>query len=153
MFNKELIGVPEPITVGDLESLMDLENSAFPIDHWSEELMMQHFREHPEGFRVIRAGKRVVGYIFIDKISDTEGLISSVAVLDEFRGLGLGETLVRLGMDLLKQQGFTRIILRTRVDNEPMKALTKKLGFQVRKTITNFYAENGDALEMELSYD
>ena len=151
MYNKELIGVPEPITVGDLESLMDLENSAFPIDHWSKDLMMRHFRENPEGFRVIRVGKRVVGYIFTDRISDTEGLISSVAVLEEFRGLGLGETLVRLGVDLLKKQGFMSIIVRTRVDNEPMKALAKKLGFQVRKTIPNFYTENGDALEMELS--
>lgn len=52
-----------------------------------------------------------------------------IGVLDGFRGMGIGEALMRAALDLAKRKGLTRIELTVRENNTRAIELYKKLGF------------------------
>lgn len=147
----------EPLREEDIPSLLELEQQAFPFDQWSEDAIRKEHSYIPQRFTVIKYGTTVVAYVHTqvgyDNPADgpeTDGIIESIAVLREYRRMGLGERLIRFGIDQLKQRGAQRILFRTRVTNKPMIQLGLKLGFHPTQVIHNFYpSDDGDALEMK----
>lgn len=54
-----------------------------------------------------------------------------VGVIKSFRGMGIGEDLIKTAIELAKLKGLTRIELQVRESNKPAIALYEKLGFSV----------------------
>lgn len=54
-----------------------------------------------------------------------------VGLAEAFRGKGLGDPLVRLGLRHMVAAGARRVILYVEADNEPAVAAYEKLGFDV----------------------
>jgi ribosomal protein S18 acetylase RimI-like enzyme len=54
-----------------------------------------------------------------------------VGVIQEYRGQGIGEALLRKAIELAKLKGLTRIELTVREHNTKAIALYKKLGFEI----------------------
>lgn len=91
--------------------------------------------------------ERGIGYL--KKFIIKKGHVVSIAVLEEFRGQGIGRTLMLLGMEAMrKHYGAKEVYLEVRVTNTPAIRLYEKLGFVKVKRITGYYSDGEDAFVM-----
>jgi RimJ/RimL family protein N-acetyltransferase len=60
-----------------------------------------------------------------------------IGVIAEYRGQGIGESLMRAAIEHAKKIGLTRVELTVREPNNPAYHLYKKLGFEVEGTKRN----------------
>ncbi len=93
----------------------------------------------------------VVGYICPMLLLD-EGHILNVAVRGDFRGHGIGKSLVKRVLGDCLERGAAFVSLEVRPSNREAIALYKQLGF-VETGLRKRYYENGeDAILMEYIY-
>jgi ribosomal protein S18 acetylase RimI-like enzyme len=90
----------------------------------------------------------IVGYALCNNVYPTGPLLRSVAVLPEWRGRGLGGFLLREIEKYFNVRGANKIVLHCKVDN-PAQKLYFNAGYRVTARIKNYYAPEGDGLEME----
>lgn len=91
----------------------------------------------------------IVGYALAstDVYSDGSPLLRSIAVMPEWRGQGLGRFLLD-EINKYYAGRVPRILLHTKIDN-PAQKLYFDAGYRVRTRLKNYYAPEGDGLEME----
>lgn len=140
---------PIKLQSNDIPSLMELERAAFPSDQWSEEQIKDEFLNHPDGFRIIKKGDKVIAYIYFQK--EEEGIIYSLAVDKKERRTGLGKLLMEIAVNTLSKQRVPKVVLYTRENNLPMISLSKKLGFKIVDKIDNYYPKSGTAIVLNLA--
>lgn len=92
-------------------------------------------REHHKIFVAEDENHRFLGYLFVGKGSNMltgkdHGYIYDIFVKKEFRGKGIGKTLLNKAQSYCKKVGFSRILLMVSVENENAAGLYKKLGFK-----------------------
>lgn len=90
-------------------------------------------------YLIATKNNKIMGWILIgsskDQFTDMlNGFIYELFVIEEFRGNGISELLMRAGIDHLKQDGYSEIRLSVFAENQAIK-LYEKLGFSI-KTIT-----------------
>lgn len=78
-------------------------------------------------------GNKMIATIFLDEYSKDTVKIKSVAILEEYRGKGLGKYLMDYVENIARQRGYTKSILMGRVSAEKFY---HKLGY---KTISDPY--------------
>ena len=75
----------------------------------------------------------------------------SIAVLEEFRKQGIGETLLLKGMQSMKEDyGAPEFILEVRISNTAAIAMYKKHNCKIIKTLSGYYRDGEDAYMMAL---
>jgi ribosomal-protein-alanine N-acetyltransferase len=94
----------------------------------------------------------IVGYS-ASVLRGSEGHIISIAVHPNYRGIGIGERLLRENVKQLKDLGAKRVILEVKVDNIQALNLYRKLGFKIVKTLKNYYWDGADAYRMTLNVE
>ena len=119
-----------------------------------------HSTRFPEAFAVAEIQGQVVGYIMcrlehgfsdIKKLRFArKGHIVSVAVMPEFRMLGVGYGLVERALSALSAQKADECYLEVRVTNTPAINLYKKMRFDVTRTIPRYYYDGSDAYVMSI---
>lgn len=137
--------------------LLALDQKTFPKDPWYEEAYRRALKKENTRIRMIRDGESLVGYFFIciekiklpNKEKVLAGEVTSIAVDEKYRGLGLGECLLREAVSELWQMGAPKIIVHTRLSNTNVQNLNRKLGFTTFGIIKDYYGDE-DALLMEL---
>ena len=75
---------------------------------------------------------QVVGWCDICRIGRpvyAHGGVLGMGIVEEHRGKGIGEALMRAALDLAQKCGLSRVELTVRADNERAIALYRKLGF------------------------
>lgn len=93
----------------------------------------------------------LVGYIMFWLI-DSEAQINNVAVHPDYRGLGVGEALMRFALAKIRDLGGVTAVLEVRVSNAPARTLYEKLGFRVVGRRKGYYHRPPeDALVMVLN--
>jgi ribosomal-protein-alanine N-acetyltransferase len=143
---------------GDMTDVIAINWAALP-EHYSDSFFEERLRESPETFLVAEdeAGK-IKGYIMC-RIEygfsnlkryglARKGHIVSVAVLEEYRRVGLGRALVEEAMEGMKQRGCSEAYLEVRVTNQPAVLLYEKLGFRTVATHHGYYRDGEDAYLM-----
>ena len=136
------------MTIDDLDAVMEIEHESFTIP-WSREAFINEIQQnHLSTYIVMEDDQRVVGYCGVWLVVD-EAHITNVAVLPSYRGLGLGEGLMRKIMDIAKEVGARVMTLEVRVSNQAAQHLYRKLGFQDGGIRKRYYSDNQeDALVM-----
>lgn len=76
-------------------------------------------------------GDDLAGFHWVKKHTPELQEIYVVGLAEAFRGKGLGDPLVRLGLRHMVAAGARRVILYVEADNEPAVAAYEKLGFDV----------------------
>lgn len=144
---------PEALTEEDIPSLLLLETEAFGDDSWSEKSIRAEHEMIPPRFSIIKDGMTIAGYVHVqighDSPTDgpeTDGIIGSIAVAKSHQGRGLGELLLKHGIQQLTQRGALRVHLRTSTSNEPMQGLANKLGFEEIGRNEGYYQDGTDAI-------
>nr|WP_295975389.1 ribosomal protein S18-alanine N-acetyltransferase [uncultured Bacillus sp.] len=136
------------MNLDDLDQIMVVEHESFALP-WSRvafynELVQNQFAK----YMVIEVDEKVVGYCGVWIVTD-EAHITNIAILQEYRGRKLGETLLRRIMDLAKEKGARTMTLEVRVSNNIAQSLYRKLGFQGGAIRKSYYTDNHeDALVM-----
>jgi ribosomal-protein-alanine N-acetyltransferase len=78
-----------------------------------------------------------------------KGHVVSRAVLEGYRRKGIGESLMKKGMDSMRDDyGAKEVYLEVRVSNEPAIRLYEKLGFKKVKVIEGYYSDGENAYLM-----
>ena len=91
---------------------------------------------------------RVIGFAGTWIVLD-EAHVTNVAVLEEYRGQGIGKKLTQALMQYAANLGVTYATLEVRRSNERAQNLYKTLGFQYVGVRKRYYEDNGeDALLM-----
>ncbi|HKW05391.1 MAG TPA: ribosomal protein S18-alanine N-acetyltransferase [Nitrososphaerales archaeon] len=143
---------------GDLPEIIAINWAALP-EHYSDSFFDERLRESPETFLVVEdENQKIQGYIMcrIEYGFSTlkkyglarKGHIVSVAVLEEYRKMGLGRALVEESMEGMRQRGCSEAYLEVRVSNEPAVSLYLKLGMRTVATHHGYYRDGEDAYLM-----
>lgn len=141
----------------DLEQVMHINRTCLP-ENYSAYFFIELYMNYPEAFLVAEVGERVVGYIMcrIETGFSGFGLIKrghviSIAVLPEYRRMGIGEALLREALRaMVEHYGVKECYLEVRVSNTPAINLYKKIGFEVDRIIRGYYADGENAYLMRV---
>ena len=141
----------------DLPSVVEINIASLP-EHYSDYFFESILKELPESFIVAEADQRVVGYImckiefgfsnfrklgFVKK-----GHVVSIAVLREFRGKGIGKSLMLEAINGLAVRKTDEIYLEVRVSNDLAVKMYQSLGFLIKSRLRSYYRDGEDAYLM-----
>jgi mycothiol synthase len=124
----------------DEETLVDLQNTAFgenwgfapnTVDEISARVSLD--RSSPDGIIFVVDGDRPIAYNWTLQASNSHksvGWVAMTGVHPDYRGMGLGRTVVIAGMEYLVSQGVDGIELEVDSANTAARELYLKLGFE-----------------------
>jgi len=141
----------------DLDAVMNINRVCLP-ENYAPYFFIDTFNTLPNAFIVAESQGLVVGYIMCrleHGFSDLKklrfarkGHIVSVAVMPEYRNLGIGYSLVRQALLSFSENRSDECYLEVRVSNYPAINLYRKMGFEVARTIPRYYFDGSDAYVM-----
>jgi ribosomal-protein-alanine N-acetyltransferase len=158
----ELPYVVEPMTLADLDSIMEIERIAFSTP-WSarayryeitqnEQSIMLVVRPatHPRGpvaklreWLEPARPSSLVGYAGLWLLLH-EAHVCTIAVHPERRRQGLGELLLIALLDQAMERGARQATLEVRVTNLAAQGLYHKYGFEIVSVRKRYYSDNGE---------
>lgn len=135
--------------ISDITGVYNVETSCFPTP-WSLASITYDIFENPLSLYVVaEEGDSIIGFCGLHCIYD-EGHIMNLAVLEEYRGTGAGEKLLRKLIELAPPE-VRNYTLEVRKSNIRAISLYKKLGFKIFGVRRGYYSDNDeDALIMWL---
>lgn len=140
------------MTAPDLAQVAALERQCFSTP-WSPKVFEEELENELALYFVAAEGAVICGYIGFWKIVD-EGHITNVAVLEQYRGRGIGGRLIAQAIDTARAAGLKLLTLEVRRSNAPAIALYKKYGFVELGFRKRYYHDpEEDALIMTLYLD
>jgi len=94
------------------------------------------------------AADAIVGYVIAHRRKNV-GRIMTLDVLPQARGFGLGSRLMEICEQRLRSSSCDLVYLETAVNNEPALRLYQKLGYEILRTIPEYYSSHAlDAFRM-----
>ena len=131
------------MTREDLDAVTAIEEATFAIP-WSRESFRQELERNVAArYLVAETNGRVVGYAGAWVILD-ESHITNIAVLEAFRGRGIGKQLTKALLQYLSNLGASYATLEVRVSNERAQHLYRSLGFVSVGKRKRYYEDNGE---------
>jgi ribosomal-protein-alanine N-acetyltransferase len=132
----------------DLLAVHRIEQSAFP-QPWPFSAFERYLGQ--PGFLVAtaQADERVLGYVVADSVPNHGrplGHVKDIAVREDFRGRGIGTTLLERALGVLRSQGAASVKLEVREGNDTARRLYREHGFEHRRTVPRYYSDGEDAL-------
>ena len=133
----------------DLPRVMQIELSTFSMP-WSESTFRGLLRRSDSDLFVAELRGAVAGYSVFWAVTD-QGELGNVAVAEEYRGRGIGRTLVDAVLERAAERGVHEIFLEVRRSNDGAQNLYRTLGFAQVGQRKNYYLEPAeDAIVMRL---
>jgi len=125
----------------DVFTVYQLEQAIFP-DPWSIHAFWMELQQDEFGVNLVAtADKEIVAYT-ISRIFADELHLFNIAVKSEFRGLGLGKTILWLIIKIASQQNIKNFYLEVRKSNLAAIDLYKKFGFEIIGIRKQYYFHN-----------
>lgn len=128
----------EPMQEKGIKEIAELEKISFSVP-WSEDGLRAELTNETAHFLVASVQGKVLGYIGVHEICG-EAYITNVAVLPEYRRLGIGETLIDAATHGAEMRNCDFISLEVRISNVPAIELYKKEGYNIVGQRKNFYS-------------
>lgn len=127
----------------DLDAVTAIEQATFAVP-WSRESFRQELERNVAArYLVAETDGLVVGYAGAWVILD-ESHITNIAVLEAYRGRGIGKRLTGALLQYLSNLGACYATLEVRVSNERAQNLYKGLGFVNVGKRKRYYEDNGE---------
>ena len=131
----------------DAHEFAVIDEECFSVP-WSEKSFEDEYKNDIAIYFSARSDGKCVGYAGFWQVSG-EGDITNVAVLEDFRRMGIGSLLMEAVIDKSKKLGLSIITLEVRSSNISAQGLYKKYGFEVIGVRKRYYSDNNeDALIM-----
>ena len=136
------------MTAADVKAVHAIEEAVFDAP-WTEASFHYEMNENQyASYVVAEVGNKIVGFCGMWMVfGDVQ--ITNVAVIEEARGLGIGEGIMHTAMATAKAHNMENMSLEVRVSNSVAQSLYRKLGFQDGGIRKGYYTDNQeDALVM-----
>lgn len=141
--------------VGDIPEVRDIENSSFP-NPWSESVFRGEIQNTGISDPLVvihRPDERIVGYVVYWRVRD-DVQVNNIAVHPDFRGQGIGESVMKFVLEKVRRGGGVFVSLEVRASNIPAQTLYRKLGFDILGLRKGYYTNPPeDALVMGFVVD
>jgi streptothricin acetyltransferase len=109
------------------------------------------FSDVPPAVFVVEVDGKLAGRIRMLKWWNQFGYVEDLVVNHEYRGLGIGRSLIEHGIQWAREKGFPGVMLETQDDNVPACLLYRSCGFVLSGFDRNVYkAINPNARETAL---
>ena len=141
----------------DLEAVIRINRECLPENYTTLFFMNLHKR-FPETFIVAETNGKITGYIMcrietgipsFKLLGITrKGHVISIAVLPEHQRRGIAHALMEETLKAMKSYKAKECYLEVRTSNVPAVRLYRKLGFEIARTIRDYYADGEDAFLM-----
>lgn len=152
-----------PFVTADLDAVIRINQITLP-ENYPRHFFLSVHSSCPAGFQVatIRSGAktRLIGYTMARVEVGTsnfsrfklvrKGHIISVAVLKNFREMGVAKARLSESLEAIRQKGASESFLEVRESNIPAVRLYERLGFQVKKRLRKYYRDGEAAYLMAL---
>lgn len=145
----------------DLISVMEINMKTLP-EHYSDYFYESLLSDIPEAFIIAEMHGKHVGYIMcktefgfsnFKKLGFVKkGHVVSVAVLDKFRGSGIGSALVEEAFKGVKEKQCDEMYLEVRCSNTDAVRLYEKLGMSIKQRLRSYYRDCEDAYMMAIEF-
>ena len=133
----------EPMTLAHVDGVTAVEEACFSIP-WTREDFVREAEENKMAiYRVALDGQKVVGFAGMWHIIN-EGHITNIAVLEDYRGRQIGESLLLALFEAAEEKEMIGITLEVRMGNAPAQAMYAKHGFKAEGIRKKYYAETGE---------
>jgi len=134
-----------PLTIADLEQVMDIEPVAFGSHHWTRQSFMNELINPAGYYYAAREGgsERVLGYSGFWLIGE-EAHVTTLAVHPDFRRLYVGERLLINDLIQARKVGADWVTLEVRVSNESAQRLYGKYTFRSLGIRRHYYQDNDE---------
>lgn len=131
----------------DLYQVVRLANDALD-ESYNGGLFLQLADLYPDGFIVAEEDEEIVGFVLGVVERAYEARILVLAVAREHRGRGIGSELVQRFFERYQDRGVEQVNLEVRVSNEGAIRFYEDLGFDRKKVLSGYYADDEDAYLM-----
>lgn len=137
----------------DLPSILEVEHASFSIP-WTEEAFRNELTINKFAvYLVVEIQQQIIGYAGMWVIID-ESHITNIAILPEYRGMGLGNLLFGEMIQLAQTLGAQTMTLEVRVSNDVAIQMYRKYGFKDGGIRKGYYTDNHeDALVMWVKFN
>lgn len=140
----------ELMNIDNVFGASEVEKRCF-TDPWSTELLQKELDNPLSYYIVINDLDKVVAYAGFWNIID-DAQIMNVAVLPEYRGLGIGNMLMENLIEKAQQNHMKTMSLEVRVSNNTALNLYTKYGFNIEGTRKNYYKDNNEDAHIMWKY-
>ncbi len=130
----------------DIKRVLEIETEAFK-DPYPPSILIDIYNLGA-GFLVAQHDNIVVGYIIFWIRYEDEGHIISLAVDKKYRKKNMGRELVDYAIDIFTKCDVREIKLEVRIENKGARKFYKKIGFEEKKVLKNYYEDGEDAVIM-----
>lgn len=136
--------------IEDIDFLDQVEKSSFKANRCSSRKSIRHSITSPHQLVYIAETKeKCCGALFLIPYKK-QIRIYSIAVLEEFRGMGVGKELINHAVFIAGKLGLKSILLEVEKNNTSLVHWYESLGFESTQVIVDYYAKNEDAMKMVL---
>ena len=130
----------------DIRRMMEIEEGS-NLDG-DAGLYLELFDEWPEGFLVAEKKEEIIGFVVMVLTPEGEGRVFALAVDSEYRGKGVGRTLLKLGFSVLRKRKIGYVRLEVRVSNVVAQRLYNSMGFMEIGFVPFYYKDGEGAIVM-----
>ncbi|WP_416308033.1 GNAT family N-acetyltransferase [Neptunicella sp. SCSIO 80796] len=136
--------------LNDAQELDDIEQHSFSTDQIPLRQMRYLLDKAKAKTWVLERDNKLAGYcmVLLPQLPRPARLYS-IAVLSEYRGMGVANRLIETMLADIKLCGYTRVRLEVRASQHKVQALYQKFGFNPVEQISGYYADGEDAFRME----
>jgi ribosomal-protein-alanine N-acetyltransferase len=138
-------------TESDLPNIVLIENSSFD-QPYPFDLLKKLLQEYGDSFLVAEESGKLVGYCSASMKGGSAHLIS-IGVLMEYRRRGVGGSLLKHLIRILRKGSVDELWLEVKSENKEAVGLYEKFGFERMNTVEDYYSDGSAALRMRLGLD
>lgn len=136
--------------MGDLQALIEIENSTFTSDNLSRRSFQRFIRPGAHDLLVAQTEGTVVGYVLaLYRDGTSLARLYSIAVSPQHQGKGIATQLIHAAEQAGRDEHCAFMRLEVNVNNQAAINIYKKLGYHDIGHIANYYEDGSDALRME----
>ena len=129
-----------PMTEEHIEQVLQVEEACFSIP-WTREDYQREMKENKMAiYRIAVLDDKIVGYAGMWHVV-TEGHITNVAVLEQYRRRGVAKALMEEIINIAQQKQMIGITLEVRISNIAAQKLYTKYGFRPEGFRKNYYQD------------
>jgi ribosomal protein S18 acetylase RimI-like enzyme len=139
-----------PASIEDIDALITIEDKCFSSDKLSRRSFRRFITNKQSTFLICCHQSKVIGYLLIVFHRGTRlARLYSMAVLNDYRGLGISTKLLKDAENLAIDKGALYLRLEVNTTNYIAIALYKKLYFREFALIEHYYEDQSDAIRMQ----
>ncbi|MEM2739752.1 MAG: ribosomal protein S18-alanine N-acetyltransferase [Candidatus Bathyarchaeia archaeon] len=134
--------------IGDLDSIEEIERISFGDESYPRNILRYLLKEGRT--LIVEWNDVIVGYLSYVYLGSIASIVS-VAIHPNYRGMGLGEALLREAIEDMKGLGVRKVLLEVKVDNMAAIKLYSRVGFKVDSILKGYYrGRDGYLMSMDI---